>query len=285
MQFSVLSSGSKANVTLVQCGDTRLLIDCGLVAKHLEGRLHSVGVDPSTIDAILVSHEHSDHVLGLSVFSERHRIPVYMNDGTSAAFHSRRLTTGKRRKHLYHEERLGSGKCGKVGSVDVETFGVSHDAADPVGFRLTGEGLIFVHCTDLGRVTTQVADCCRGAHALVLESNYDDDLLERCEYPWELKQRIRSTHGHLSNHSAGNLIAGTAHTDLSYVVLAHLSEHSNTPEVAFATVSGYLSASQGQHAGSDDRPWRASPRLVCASRDHHTEMFDLRETACDQRAA
>ncbi len=271
MKFSVLSSGSKANATIVECGSTRLLIDCGLSARRLEERLAEVKIEPETISGILVSHEHSDHVLGLSVFSRRHRIPVFMNDLTHRAYKD-----GVRNHKIFKWESFSAGPSSPtsqctIGGVDVSTFSIPHDAADPIGFKLHFEGLTLVHCTDLGRVTRLVNENISGAHAMVLESNHDEELLQACEYPWDLKERIRSTHGHLSNHAAGALIGAQMEGTLGQVVLAHLSEHSNTPEVALATVRSYLSESS-----------RLCPpgRVHCASIHAATPLFDVAELAC-----
>lgn len=254
MRFSVLSSGSKANVTIVEHGDTRILVDCGLSARRLEERLLSAGIEPSSVSGIVVSHEHSDHILGLSVFSRRHRVPVFMSDLTFDAYRD-----ATRNHKLFHRERIGTRspepvRDFEIGEFRIHAFRISHDAADPVAFEISAGGLTLCHCTDLGRVTPLVESYVTRADALVLESNHDDEMLAQCDYPWELKERIRSNYGHLSNHAAGALIAPQQR--LQRVVLAHLSEHSNCPEVALETVRQYLPESS---------TLRAPERLLCGS--------------------
>jgi phosphoribosyl 1,2-cyclic phosphodiesterase len=264
MKFSVLSSGSKANVTVVDYGTTRILIDCGLSARRLEERLRECGVEPESIQGILITHEHSDHVLGLSVFSRRYRVPVFISDLTYDAYRE-----ANRNHKLFHRERIGTRspepvRGFEVGEFRVDAFRISHDAADPVAFELSAGGTALCHCTDLGRVTPLVESYVARADALVIESNHDDEMLAQCDYPLELKERIRSNYGHLSNHAAGALIA--PHQRLQSVVLAHLSEHSNCPQVALDTVQHYL---------PDTSHLRDSERLRCGSVHYATPWVSI----------
>lgn len=232
MRFSVLSSGSKANSTFVEASGTRILIDCGLSCKEAERRLTSIGVDPMTIDGIIITHEHSDHLYGVSAFSRRHRTPVFANSGTA-----------KHLKKVHHLEKFKTGMNFWVGGLDISPFSIVHDAADPVGFAVQAEGLKFVQLTDLGRITPVVTEAVRGANAMVLESNHDQEMLRCCDYPWQLKQRISSSHGHLSNDTAGTFLLEMMHSELLHVVLGHLSENSNTPQLAMETVMKYVEIS------------------------------------------
>jgi len=229
MRFSVISSGSKANCTFIESGNTRILIDCGLSAKELERRLLIHGINPETIDAIIVTHEHSDHVYGIPVLSKRYKLPVFANNGT--AHHI---------KKAYGIEKFSTGEAFWIGSVKVDPFSIVHDAADPVGYSLFAEGLKFVQATDLGRVTPLVKHMLEGAHAIVLESNHCQEMLKNCDYAWHLKQRISSSYGHLNNDAAGALLEELIHPELSHIVLAHLSENSNTPDVALDAVNHYI---------------------------------------------
>jgi phosphoribosyl 1,2-cyclic phosphodiesterase len=229
MRFSVLSSGSKANCTFVEAAGVRLLIDCGLSATKTEERLRRLGIDPATLSGILVTHEHSDHIYGISVMSRRFRLPVYAN-----------ARTAKLIRNVFGFETFDTGAPFAIKDLSVAPFSIAHDAQEPVGFRLEGEGLAFTQVTDLGRVTPLVREAVRGAHALVLESNHDEQMLMECDYPWELKQRIASSHGHLSNKEAAELVQQLVHPDLSTVVLGHLSENSNSPEVALETFHAYV---------------------------------------------
>lgn len=229
MRFSVLSSGSRANATFLESGTTRILIDCGLSATKAEERLRRLGIDPNTLDAVLVTHEHSDHIDGISVLSRRFKLPVFTNRG--AADHLRKI---------YGHEIFETGVPFQIKELSIQPFSIVHDAREPVGFRIAGEGLVFAQATDLGKVTPLVRESLRGVNALVLESNHDEQLLMECDYPWELKQRISSSHGHLSNTAAATLAQEISHPNLWRVVLAHLSEHSNTPEVALGTFARFI---------------------------------------------
>lgn len=251
MRFSVLSSGSRANCTFVESGNTRLLIDCGLSASRAAERLFQLGIDPSSIDALLVTHEHSDHICGVPAFSRKFDVPVFVNRAT--------------REFVSECEALEEFVTGEnfcIGSLSVSPFSVPHDASDPVGFVVRAEGAKFVQCTDLGRVTRLVEDALSAANAVVIEANHDEDLLRQCGYPWVLKQRILSSHGHISNHTAGALLNTIRHPELFHVVLGHLSENSNTPDTALETVKSYQTE------------W-AVPDLLCGSVSHATPLIEI----------
>ncbi len=230
MRFSVLSSGSKANCTFVEAAGVRVLIDCGLSGKQAEERLAEIAIDPSTIQAILVTHEHCDHINGVGTLSRRYKIPVYANAATMEFISKPRA-----------KEVFNTGTEFNIEAVRIQPFSIVHDASDPVGFSIYAEGLKLVICTDLGRVTTLVQQHCENANAILLESNHDQEMLQSCSYTWELKQRIASTHGHLCNEAAGQLIEEIMHPELFHVVLGHLSENSNTPALALETAKRYLS--------------------------------------------
>ncbi|MBX7136722.1 MAG: MBL fold metallo-hydrolase [Oligoflexia bacterium] len=251
MQFSVLSSGSKANSTFVEAASTRILIDCGLSARRLEERLALHRIDPATIQGILITHEHSDHILGLSVFSRRHRIPVYANRATA-----------RHLDRVYALEKIVSGESFWVGALQILPVSIEHDADDPVGYVVQAEGLKFSQMTDLGRVTPQVEEALRGSWAFVLESNHDQIMLRDCSYPYELKRRIASSQGHLDNDTSANLVANLLHGDLQRVVLGHLSENSNTPEKALETFRRYV-------------PRERFDQVMCASVHAATPLFAL----------
>jgi phosphoribosyl 1,2-cyclic phosphodiesterase len=238
MRFSVLSSGSKANSVFVEAGGVRFLVDCGLSGKQAEERLAEVGIDPTTLDAIIVTHEHSDHINGVGTLSRRYNLPVYANRLTMEAISKPRA-----------KEFFKTGEDFYIRDARIEPFSVVHDAADPVGFAIYAGGLKLVICTDLGRATTLVREHLKGANAIVLESNHDLEMLQSCSYTWELKQRIASTHGHLSNEAAGQLIEEIMHPELFHIVLGHLSENSNTPALALDTANRYLKQCQDRSTG------------------------------------
>ena len=229
MRFISLSSGSKANSTFVEAAGQRILIDCGLSGKKAEERLVDNGIDPATITSILITHEHSDHIHGVPTLSRRYGMTVYANEGTME------FISKPRRKELF---TTGDDFC--IGDVSITPFSIAHDAVDPVGFVIRAEGFKLSVVTDLGRVTTLVQEHVRGSNAIILESNHDQEMLQACSYTWELKQRISSTHGHLCNEGAGQLIEDIMHPELFHIVLGHLSENSNTPTLALECTRRYL---------------------------------------------
>lgn len=251
MRFSVLTSGSKANCTYIESGTTRILIDCGLSARQTEIRLRTLGIDPQSLRAIIVTHEHSDHINGVPVMSRKFKLPVYANAGTSGFL-----------RGVFALEKFETGRRFSIGELTIAPFSIVHDAHEPVGFTIEGQGIKFSQATDLGKVTPLVRESLRDSHAIVLESNHDHEMLQNCDYPWELKQRIASSHGHLSNESASGLLAELAHGDLQHVVLGHLSENSNTPELALSSARERLS----EHAIST---------LMCACIANETPLLSL----------
>lgn len=229
MRFISLSSGSKANSTFVEAAGQRFLIDCGLSGKKAEERLVDNGIDPATITSILITHEHSDHIHGVPTLSRRYGMTVYANEGTMEF-----ISKPKRK------ETFKTGEDFSIGDVSITPFSIAHDAVDPVGFVVRAEGFKLAVVTDLGRVTTLVHEHVRGANAIIIESNHDQEMLQACSYTWELKQRISSTHGHLCNEGAGQLIEDIMHPELFHIVLGHLSENSNTPTLALECTRKYL---------------------------------------------
>jgi phosphoribosyl 1,2-cyclic phosphodiesterase len=229
MNICLLASGSKGNAIYISNGPTSILIDAGLSGKQIEERMQQRGISPETIQAILVSHEHRDHIHGVGVLSRRYAIPVYMNRNT---WHAARGLIGQVKHHHFFA-------CGQSFTIDgftIHPFGISHDAADPAGFTISENGLKVGIATDLGMVTTLVKEHLRGAQLLVLEANHDTDMLLNGPYPWPLKQRIKGRTGHLSNTDARDLVMDLKSSQLKYVILAHLSETNNTAEKAFNEV-------------------------------------------------
>lgn len=231
MRVTVLGSGSSGNSILVEAGGTRLLVDAGFSGRDLERRLDEVDIPPASIDALLVTHDHSDHTRGMGVLARRWGIPICLTTRTHIA--CRRLLQGGEAIRLY-----SSDESLVIGELRVDPFLTVHDAVDPVAVTVTetatGEKLGIA--TDLGRPTETVRSALRGCDFLVLESNYDEVLLRESPYPWSVKARIASSRGHLSNRDAARLVAELAHPGLAGVVLAHLSEKANDPTAAEATV-------------------------------------------------
>lgn len=234
LKVCVLASGSSGNSVYVASDKTEILIDAGLSAKQVAVRLGQIGVEPESIAGICVSHEHGDHVAGIRVLQKRHGIPVYANAGTLNGI-----------RNMPKSEEITArvfqtGSAFEIGDITVEPFSVPHDAYEPVGFRLqTGKTTVGI-VTDLGMVTSLVREKLRGCHAIIVESNHDEDLLREAPRPWPLKQRIRSRQGHLSNMGAAQLISECATETLEHVFLSHLSSDCNTPDTALRTVASQL---------------------------------------------
>lgn len=234
VRLTPLASGSRGNAALLEVGRTRLLIDAGLSARALLQRLDAVGVAPSSVDAILLSHEHTDHARGAERFSRKH--------GTTVVCSIETLTAMDRSpRHFERWVELPDGDSLEIGDVVIEHFPIPHDAARPVGFRMRAEGLWIGVATDLGHATTLVAERLRGCNMLMIESNHDEEMLRNGPYPWQLKQRVSGRMGHLSNDETAALLRETVAEECGAVVLAHLSEKNNTPELARRSASQALS--------------------------------------------
>ena len=228
MRFCVLGSGSKGNATYLESGGVSILIDAGMSGIELQKRLAAIGVELSAIDAILVTHEHNDHVQGVGVLSRRTNIPVYANSATFSA-------ASKIINKLFSYNEFETGTPFHFRNLEIHPFAISHDTADPVGFRISDGKVSFGYCTDTGKVSQLMLHRLASCQALVLESNHDIEMLQNGTYPPYLKQRIRSSQGHLDNVEAASFLQELAHDNLQHVVLAHLSEENNHPEIAFRT--------------------------------------------------
>jgi phosphoribosyl 1,2-cyclic phosphodiesterase len=222
--FQSLASGSKGNAVVVCSHQTRILLDTGLSARELVLRLEHTPVKAKQLDAVLISHEHTDHVRGLGTLSRRFDLPVYLSQGT---LENLPPETG----HLADVRLFQAGVPFAVGDIRISPFAISHDARDPAGFVLENGAQRLGVCTDLGMVTQLVRTRLRGCNGLILEANHDPDLLFNGPYPLPLKQRIRGRHGHLSNADSYELLKSIYHGSLQVVMFAHLSEVNNRPEL------------------------------------------------------
>ena len=228
----MLASGSKGNATYISDGDTSILIDAGLSGVELQRRLVSRDLDPEHLDAIIVTHEHSDHIQGVGVLSRRYKLPVYINQKTQMA--------SPRLGNLYETRPFECGRTFHISNLTIHPFSISHDAEDPVGFTVSQNGTTIAIATDLGIATSMVKEHLKRCALLVLEANHDPQMLETGPYPWPLKQRIKGRTGHLSNTSSKILLEELQHGNLKQVILAHLSEINNTPQLAFDEVAKAL---------------------------------------------
>lgn len=287
VRFTVLASGSKGNSTVVSGGKTRILIDAGLSCRELFRRMALADEDPKTLDAIVITHEHTDHVAGLSVTARKLGIPVYFTEATHLAWAKwitpRHRTTyaqwieqqraaraaaaeapeeegeiavlaseaeeeaagleaeesasapesaPKDLARLPRLECFAAGEAFAIGDIRLSPFTTSHDAADPVGFVLESEGVRMGYATDLGYVAPNVREQLRGLDLLLLESNHDLEMLRDGPYPWSIKQRVLSRVGHLSNDATAEFLAQEYDGHAAHVILAHLSENNNLPDLA-----------------------------------------------------
>ncbi|HWH72088.1 MAG TPA: MBL fold metallo-hydrolase [Candidatus Sulfotelmatobacter sp.] len=239
--LTILGSGSSGNCAYVETAEARILIDAGFSLRQIRQRLATIGRTPENLTGILVTHEHSDHVQGLAMLSEKLRIPVYGNRPTLEAVEY------QLKKQL--EKRLFStGATFEVGDIVVETFSIPHDAQDPVGFLLKASGVNLGFLTDLGHATKLVLERVRRANVLVLESNHDIKLLQDCPHrPWSLKQRILSRHGHLSNEAAAEAAEQIMSAELRHLYLGHLSKECNRPELALRIMTERLQKISANH--------------------------------------
>jgi phosphoribosyl 1,2-cyclic phosphodiesterase len=229
---SMLASGSRGNCAIVASTRTKILIDAGLSCRETFKRLKSTGEDPHSLSAILITHEHSDHVYGLATLAKKLRIPVFMTGGTHHAWaRAMRMVNGER-PLLEKLERFESGHRFQVGDIEVKPFTIPHDAIDPVGFTFRAEGIKVSLATDLGYLPANVRDHLRGSDILIMESNHDVEMLRGGSYPWSVKQRVASNVGHLSNEKLADFFTGDYDNSAAFVVLAHLSEENNHPEIA-----------------------------------------------------
>ncbi|MDO9550755.1 MAG: MBL fold metallo-hydrolase [Methanoregula sp.] len=225
MRCTTLASGSKGNCFFIEGENSALLIDAGLSAKETLVRIAAAGLDAGQISAVLVTHEHGDHIRGLDVLIRKLNIPAYATEGTLHDFLHYRRTSDKPvecRVCRYDNEFA-------VGDFSIEPFATSHDAAEPCGFVIRENGLRFGYCTDTGILTPPMVDRLRGCDGIVLESNHCPDMLTNGPYPESLKRRIRSKRGHLSNQAAACCLTALG-KDVPQVILAHLSEVNNTSE-------------------------------------------------------
>lgn len=229
MQCTILASGSKGNCVLIEGQGGTLLIDAGLSATETLRRIEAAGCRADTIDAVLVTHEHGDHIAGVDVLSRRLDIPVCATAGTLKAFLSYRCTSPAKADTLAC--RYGQTFC--IGDFSIRPFATSHDAAEPAGFVIQEQGVSLGFCSDTGRVTDRMLETLRRCDGIVLESNHCPVMLQEGPYPEPLKRRIRSVRGHLSNKAAAECLRRLGQ-DAHRIVLSHLSEVNNTPEKAVA---------------------------------------------------
>lgn len=256
MQVHVLASGSTGNAIFLDFNHTKILVDAGISTRRIKNSLAELGTSIEELDGVVITHEHRDHVSGLATMTKKYNVPVYASMNTWSAMYCRDVIPDSCCK--------GLPSVLEIGQVRVEPFNISHDAADPVGFRFYHENHKCSVVTDLGFVTETVKKAIALSDILVLESNHDIEMLEKGAYPWHLKKRILSNRGHLSNFDAGWTLARLERKPSMQVFLAHMSQQNNDPELAMETVSSIL-REQGCKLGSEIELHRTYPDRIVSS--------------------
>ena len=230
-KFCSLYSGSSGNSLFVQTNKTKLLIDCGESAKRIVNSLQDIDINVEDIDGILVTHEHIDHVKSLGTLSKKYNIPVYTNIETLDAMPEQKCKIKAENIHLFDFS-----KDFYIGDLHIHPFSIPHDAANPCAFNIFHNDKKMSIATDIGHITPEIISNLEKSAFLLLESNYDSNILKCSSYPYYLKERIAGPHGHLSNDNAGETISHLIDYGLNHVILGHLSKENNFPELAYKTV-------------------------------------------------
>lgn len=233
--FCSLYSGSSGNSLFIQSENTNILVDAGESARKIENALSSIDVDTKNLDAILVTHEHLDHIKSIGTLSKKYNIPVFATQETWQAMpdQSNKISPELQKTYLASEEL-------KIGDFTINPFSIPHDAANPCGFNIRHGTSQMSIATDLGNVTKTVLEALEQSKFILLESNYDPEILKFSRYPYYLKKRISGEYGHLSNEEAGKLVAYLSKKNLKTIMLGHLSKENNFPELAYKTVADEL---------------------------------------------
>ncbi|KAB0577990.1 phosphoribosyl 1,2-cyclic phosphodiesterase [Fusobacterium naviforme] len=265
MRFVSIASGSSGNSIYVGTSDTHILVDAGISNRRIERGLGELGVKADELSALVVTHEHSDHVKGLTVLMKKHHVPLFATAGTVAALKRSCCFEGCDEEliHIVRAEERFS-----VGDMELLPFSIDHDAAEPVAYRIESGGRAVAVATDMGHYTEQTVARLERLDALLLESNHDVRMLEAGPYPYSLKRRILGNFGHLSNESAGKLLTEILHDGLKQILLGHLSKENNIPELAYETVRCEIGAGDCPY-GANDFP------IAVAQRDCRSEIYEF----------
>ena len=265
MKLCSIASGSSGNCIFLGTDHTSVLIDAGISGKRIEAGLRSIDRKMEEIDAILVTHEHSDHIKGLGILARRYGVPIYLTEGSEREI-LRMTSVGKIPEGL--TRRVKADTAFQVGDLTVKPFRISHDAAEPVGYRLESGGKSAAVATDLGIYDDYTIEHLQKLDALLLESNHDVRMLEAGKYPYYLKRRILGEQGHLSNVSAGQLLGKLLHDDMKAVFLGHLSRENNYEALAYETVCQEVTLGENPYNSNDFR-------IAIAHRDEMSEAAEF----------
>ncbi len=248
MNVCSIASGSSGNCIFAATDNTSILIDAGLSGKKIEEGLQSIGHTTAELDGILVTHEHSDHIKGLGVLARRYGIPIYTTEGTWNSI-CNISSIGKMPEGIYHQVEADTSLC--IKEMEILPFAISHDAAEPVAYRIRSDGKSMAVATDMGMYSEYTISHLRYLDVLFLEANHDIRMLETGRYPYPLKQRIRGERGHLSNEDSGRLLCEILHDDMKHIVLSHLSQENNYPALAFETVCSEVTFGDNPYKSGD----------------------------------
>lgn len=266
MRLCSIASGSSGNCVYVGSDTTHLLMDVGISGKRTEAGLAQLGLTMKDIDAICITHEHADHISGLGVLSRKYGVPIYATRGTLEAIRNT-SSLGRIDESLFRvitpDERC------TIKDLSIYPVHTSHDAADPVAYRIDHDGRRIGILTDLGCYNDYTVECLRNLDLLYLEANHDVHMLQVGPYPYYLKQRILGERGHLSNESAGKLLSRLLHDNMQAIVLGHLSKENNLPELAYESVRVEVTMSDNEYSGNDFP-------LYVAKRSEVSEMIEVR---------
>ncbi|WP_284140635.1 MULTISPECIES: MBL fold metallo-hydrolase [unclassified Virgibacillus] len=235
LRFSVLASGSSGNAFYIESNKTRLLVDAGLSGKQMDRLFSQVEVDPSQLNGILVTHEHSDHIKGLGIVARKYNLPIYANEKTWKAMEHSIGKLSLDQKFIFDMETVKT-----FGDMDVESFGVSHDAAEPMFYVFHHNGSKVAIVTDLGYVSDRIKKTVSDADAYIFEANHDVEMLRMGRYPWNVKRRILGDSGHVSNEDCGLALSDIISNRTKRIYLAHLSQDNNMKDLARMSVDNVL---------------------------------------------
>jgi len=262
IKFCSLYSGSSGNSLYISDGKTNILIDAGVSGIRIKEAMESIGENPADLDALVITHEHSDHTKCAGVITRRYKIPVYGTKGTWDGM-SRYMGPVNEANVMY----INANKDFQINTIRVHPFSIPHDARDPVGFSFFTEGKKVTVATDIGHMNDLLLENIKNSDLLMLESNHDIEMLDNGSYPYVLKKRIKSDHGHLCNNAAGETLAKLAKQGLSRIVIGHLSNENNNPDVAYQTVAAHIT-DNGFTIGE-------SVELYVARRDETSKVFEV----------
>lgn len=252
MKVIVLSSGSKGNTTFVETDNTKILIDCGNTCKYICQKLASINVKPKDIDAILISHTHVDHIKGLQVFLHKFNTKVYLTQKMQPEL-----------SYIENYEFINSNKF-NIKDITIDIIKTSHDASDSHGFILTNNNSSMVYVTDTGYINVKYHDILKNRNLYIFESNHDVEMLSNSNYPFQLRKRILSDKGHLSNYDSAKYLSEFIGDNTKYIMLAHLSKENNTQELAYETLIDRLNKTN-KHIDN----------IIIAEQDKETELIEI----------